>query len=126
MIPCEDVFIKGDGETSYDFYFVEENTVQANILTAASKNDEVKNYIYTVTVMERTTLNDLFNAIKVALNQNGANNDKTPIYPDFRIEDVWHSQVNESKISYLLGYVSQFPIDQNMVSSFFKIKDKIV
>lgn len=126
MIPCEYVFIKGDGETSRDFCVVEENIEQANILTAVSKNNEAKSHIYNVIVRERTTLNGLFNAIKVALNQNSVNYDKVPIYHDFRAEGVWHSQINESKISYLLGYASQFPIAQSMGSSFFKIKDKIV
>ncbi|MEF0861960.1 NAD-dependent epimerase/dehydratase family protein, partial [Acinetobacter baumannii] len=66
MIQGDDVFINGDGETSRDFCFIE-NTVQANILAATTENEEAKNQVYNVAVGDRTTLNDLFNAIKNAL-----------------------------------------------------------
>ncbi|MEX7523999.1 NAD-dependent epimerase/dehydratase family protein, partial [Acinetobacter baumannii] len=69
MIQGDDVFINGDGETSRDFCFIE-NTVQANILAATTENEEAKNQVYNVAVGDRTTLNDLFNAIKNALKEN--------------------------------------------------------
>ncbi|MFW2724014.1 NAD-dependent epimerase/dehydratase family protein, partial [Acinetobacter baumannii] len=69
MIQGDDVFINGDGETSRDFCFIE-NTVQANILAATTENEEAKNQVYNVAVGDRTTLNDLFNAIKNALREN--------------------------------------------------------
>ncbi|EAM8864602.1 Vi polysaccharide biosynthesis UDP-N-acetylglucosaminuronic acid C-4 epimerase TviC, partial [Salmonella enterica] len=83
IIAGDDVFINGDGETSRDFCFIE-NTVQANILAATTQNDEAKNQIYNVAVGDRTTLNDLFNAIKAALNENGMTYTKEPVYRDFR------------------------------------------
>ena len=83
MIAGDDVFINGDGETSRDFCFIE-NTVQANILAATAQNDEAKNQVYNVAVGDRTTLNDLFNAIKAALNENGVTYTKEPVYRGFR------------------------------------------
>lgn len=102
MIAGDDVFINGDGETSRDFCFIE-NTVQANIL-AATANDEAKNQVYNVAVGDRTTLNDLFNAIKAALNENDVTYTKEPVYREFRAGDVRHSQANIEKIERNLGY----------------------
>ena len=87
MIAGDDVYINGDGETSRDFCFIE-NTVQANMLAATTQNDNAKNQVYNVAVGDRTTLNDLFNAIKAALNENGITYTKDSIYRDFREGDV--------------------------------------
>ena len=102
MIAGNDVFINGDGETSRDFCFIE-NTVQANIL-AATAQDEAKNQVYNVAVGDRTTLNELFSAIKAALNANGVTYSKQPVYREFRAGDVRHSQASIDKIEKLLGY----------------------
>jgi UDP-N-acetylglucosamine/UDP-N-acetylgalactosamine 4-epimerase len=107
MIAGDDVLINGDGETSRDFCFIE-NTVQANILAATTQNEEAKNQVYNVAVGDRTTLNDLFNAIKAALNENGVIYTKAPIYREFRAGDVRHSQASIEKIKNLLGYEPQF------------------
>ncbi|OTG71011.1 LPS biosynthesis protein WbpP [Acinetobacter sp. ANC 4169] len=110
MIAGDDVFINGDGETSRDFCFID-NTVQANILAATTVNDAVKNQVYNVAVGDRTTLNDLFNAIKVALAENGVNYVKDPVYREFRAGDVRHSQASIAKIQNALGYAPEFRID---------------
>ncbi|MFV5482816.1 NAD-dependent epimerase/dehydratase family protein [Acinetobacter towneri] len=113
MIADDDVFINGDGETSRDFCFIE-NTVQANILAATTQNDEAKNQVYNVAVGDRTTLNDLFNAINAALNKNGVTYTKEPVYRDFRAGDVRHSQASIEKIKSLLGYKPEFVIGQGI------------
>lgn len=112
MIAGDDVFINGDGETSRDFCFID-NTVQANIL-AATAQDEAKNQVYNVAVGDRTTLNDLFNAIKASLNANGVTYAKQPVYRDFRAGDVRHSQASVEKIKSLLGYNPKFVISQGI------------
>ncbi|ENV00537.1 MULTISPECIES: NAD-dependent epimerase/dehydratase family protein [Acinetobacter] len=113
MIQGEDVFINGDGETSRDFCFIE-NTVQANILAATTENDEAKNQVYNVAVGDRTTLNDLFNAIKSALNEQGVSYTKEPVYREFRAGDVRHSQADVTKIKTLLGYEPLYRIMQGV------------
>ena len=113
MIQGEDVFINGDGETSRDFCFIE-NTVQANILAATTENDEAKNQVYNVAVGDRTTLNDLFNAIKSALNEQGVSYTKEPVYREFRAGDVRHSQADVTKIKTLLGYEPPYRIMQGV------------
>lgn len=95
MIKGEDVFINGDGETSRDFCYID-NVVQMNIL-AATAASEAKNEVYNVAVGDRTTLNDLYFAIKDSLNANGINVNQNPNYRDFRAGDVRHSQADVSK-----------------------------
>ena len=123
MIAAEDVFINGDGETSRDFCFIE-NTVQANIL-AATAQDEAKNQVYNVAVGDRTTLNDLFNAIKNALNENGVEYTKQPVYRDFRAGDVRHSQASIEKIKSHLGYSPKFAISQGIDQAIIWYKEKL-
>ena len=112
MIAGDEVFINGDGETSRDFCFIE-NTVQANIL-AATANDEAKNQVYNVAVGDRTTLNDLFNALQTALNENGVTYNKKPVYREFRAGDVRHSQASIAKIEQFLDYEPEFNINQGI------------
>lgn len=109
MIQGDDVFINGDGETSRDFCFIE-NTVQANILAATTINEEAKNQVYNVAVGDRTTLNDLFNAIKNALKEQDINYNKEPVYRDFRVGDVRHSQACVDKIKVSLDYSAKYDI----------------
>ena len=108
MIKDEEVFIHGDGETSRDFCFIE-NTVQMNIL-AATASDAAKDQIYNVALGDRTSLNDLFSAIKDALNKNQINIKLEPIYLDFRAGDVRHSRADISKAKKALGYQPRFNI----------------
>jgi len=112
MIAGDEVFINGDGETSRDFCFIE-NTVQANIL-AATANDAAKNQVYNVAVGDRTTLNDLFNALQAALNENGVTYNKKPVYREFRAGDVRHSQASIVKIEQFLDYEPEFNINQGI------------
>lgn len=103
MLQGETVFINGDGETSRDFCYIE-NTVQMNILAAVA-NDDAKNQVYNCAVGDRTTLNDLYQAIKKALEHlNVTVTPNEPEYRDFRAGDVRHSQADVSKAQELLGY----------------------
>lgn len=102
MINDEDIFINGDGETSRDFCFVA-NVVQANIL-AATAGEAAKGHVYNVAVGDRTTLNDLYNALSIALQANGLKINRSPVYRDFRAGDVRHSQAAIDKARSKLGY----------------------
>ena len=113
MIKGDTVFINGDGETSRDFCYIE-NTVQANILAATTQNDESTNQVYNVAVGDRTTLNELFDAIKSALADSGIIYEQQPTYRDFRPGDVRHSQANVNKANSLLGYEPKFNISQGI------------
>jgi UDP-N-acetylglucosamine 4-epimerase len=98
------VFVNGDGETSRDFCYVE-NVVQANLLAATTTNPEAIGQVFNVAVGDRTTLNDLFLAIRdqVARSSPQAASAK-PQYRPFREGDVRHSLADVSKAKRLLGY----------------------
>jgi UDP-N-acetylglucosamine/UDP-N-acetylgalactosamine 4-epimerase len=109
LLKEEAIYINGDGETSRDFCFIA-NVVQANLLAACAA-EEGRDKIYNVAVGERTTLNQLFAAIKknlLSLLINNINNHSIagaqPIYCNFRSGDVQHSQADVSKIKKYLGY----------------------
>lgn len=108
MIQGEEVFINGDGETSRDFCFIE-NAVQANLL-AATAEENAKNEVYNVAYGDRTTLNDLFNALQSALAENKKPYSLPPVYRDFRAGDVRHSQADISKAADKLGYAPEYKI----------------
>lgn len=108
LINGDQVFINGDGETSRDFCFIE-NTVQMNLL-AATAPDTAKDQVYNVAVGDRTTLNELYDAIQLALNENGLCADSRPSYRDFRAGDVRHSQADIGKAKSILGYHPEFKI----------------
>jgi len=112
MLENEDLYINGDGETSRDFCFIE-NTIQMNIL-AATASKESKNEVYNVAVGDRTTLNELFNAIKTSLIKNNSDVSIEPIYRDFRAGDVRHSQADISKAKNALGYEPEYRISQGI------------
>ncbi|GAD90082.1 putative UDP-N-acetylglucosamine 4-epimerase [Vibrio halioticoli NBRC 102217] len=114
MLRNEKVFINGDGETSRDFCFIA-NTVQMNIL-AATADSEAKDQVYNVALGDRTTLNKLYFSIQSALNGLGFLHSEKPIYRDFRVGDVRHSQADISKAKSKLGYSPQYKIDQGIES----------
>ncbi|MFG0408010.1 NAD-dependent epimerase/dehydratase family protein [Pseudomonas sp. FYR_11] len=109
MISADDLFINGDGETSRDFCFIE-NVVQMNLLAATSADPAAVNQIYNVAVSGRTSLNQLFEALRKGLEENGVIYSKAPVYRDFRAGDVRHSQADISKAQKLLGYTPAYDV----------------
>lgn len=112
MIHDKEVVINGDGETSRDFCYIE-NTVQANILSALQM-PESGFEVYNVALNARTDLNELFDALKSTLAENGVNYTRDAVYQDFRKGDVRHSQADISKISSQLGYEPKFNVQQGL------------
>jgi len=115
MINGENVLINGDGETSRDFCFIE-NVVQMNIL-AATASEETKDEIYNVAVGGRITLNNLYKSIKSELIKNGIDIKTNPIYRDFRVGDVRHSQADICKAKNLLGYIPTDTVESGLKKS---------
>jgi len=104
MIKNEPVYINGDGETSRDFCYID-NTVQANLLAAASVDAAARNQVYNVAVGERTTLNDLFESIRAELAPKFPHLQQCkPVYREFRAGDVRHSLADIGKAQRLLHY----------------------
>jgi UDP-N-acetylglucosamine 4-epimerase len=104
MIHNEPVYINGDGETSRDFCYID-NVIQANLLAATSQHADAANQVYNVAVGDRTTLNQLFEAIRALLAPKFPHlADFKPHYRDFRAGDVRHSLADISKARTRLGY----------------------
>lgn len=104
MISGAPVLINGDGETSRDFCYIA-NAVQANLLAATTEDENAVNQVYNVAVGDRTSLNDLFACLRLALITRFDHlQNFSPIYQDFRAGDVRHSLADISKAHTLLGY----------------------
>jgi len=147
MIKNEPVFINGDGQTSRDFCYID-NAVQANLLAATAGNlhpspmgddcmdaggiatqdaqaeaggegdVEVANQVYNVAVGEHTSLNDLFENLRAALETKFPHL-KTcqPKHRDFRAGDVRHSLADTGKAARLLGYAPSHNIQRGIAEA---------
>jgi len=108
------VYINGDGETSRDFCYID-NVLQMNLLAATTDNDKAIGQVYNVALNDRTSLNQLYQMIEGKLIQRTPGlRKKEPIYRDFRVGDVRHSQADISKSQILLGYEPQYTIDKGL------------
>jgi UDP-N-acetylglucosamine/UDP-N-acetyl-alpha-D-glucosaminouronate 4-epimerase len=114
MMHNEPVHINGDGETSRDFCYVA-NAVQANLLAATTEHIEAINQVYNVAVGERTTLNQLFCALRDRLLPQFPHLMQfKPLHREFRAGDVRHSHADISKARKLLGYEPTHRIDNGL------------
>ena len=117
MINNDPVWINGDGETSRDFCYIA-NTVQINLLAATTQNPHATNQVYNVAVGDRTTLNELFEAIRSNLEKRFPHlQGFEPSYRDFRAGDVRHSLADISKAKELLGYEPSHRIHEGLVEA---------
>lgn len=104
LLRGEPVEIYGDGETSRDFCYVQ-NVIQANLLAALTDRPDAQNQVYNIAVGERTSLNELFVALRGLLASHGVPvGSARAAYRDFRAGDVRHSEADISKAKRLLGY----------------------
>jgi UDP-N-acetylglucosamine 4-epimerase len=111
------VYINGDGETSRDFCYID-NVIQANLLAATSQHPEAANQVYNVAVGDRTTLNQLFEAIRSLLAPKFPHlADFKPVYRDFRAGDVRHSLADISKARTRLGYEPTHRIGEGLAEA---------
>jgi UDP-N-acetylglucosamine 4-epimerase len=114
LIKNDPVYINGDGETSRDFCYIE-NTVQINLLAATTDNPKAVNQIYNVAVGDRTTLNQIYENLRMNLTEQFPHLENAkPIYRDFRAGDVRHSLADISKAKDLLGYAPQYRVDEGL------------
>ena len=110
----QDIEIYGDGETSRDFCYIE-NAIQANIISALSKNEIAKGQVYNISVGDQTTLNNLFSMIHNNIeNSIGENIKINPIYKDFRAGDIRHSRADISKAKKLLNYSPSHNVEKGI------------
>ncbi len=114
LLRREPAFVNGDGSTSRDFCFIE-NVVQANLLAATTSHAEAVNEVYNIAVGERTTLNQLFQALQNELRRRDpALPAQKAVYRDFRPGDVRHSLADIGKARQLLGYAPTHTLPQGL------------
>lgn len=111
-------FINGDGQQSRDFTFVE-NAVEANIKALFCPIEKCNGGVFNVAVGERTTINQLFEAIKETA---GSNLEAT--YRDERPGDVKHSLADISKAEEIMGYQPGINIREGIKMTFSWFKGK--
>ena len=117
LIGDKPVKINGDGETSRDFCFID-NVIQANILAAVTTEPTAVNQVYNVALSDRTTLNQLYEMMRVSLKDRFDHvSAHQPTYADFRGGDVRHSQADISKARTLLGYAPTHRIDAGLAQA---------
>ncbi|MDC1510710.1 NAD-dependent epimerase/dehydratase family protein [Gammaproteobacteria bacterium] len=108
IIKNEDLYINGDGETSRDFCFID-NVVQANIIAAVAPK-RAQNNVYNIAFGGRTSLNQLFELLKSAVEESGIHYVRRPIYLNHRPGDVLHSQADISRAINILGYNPEYDV----------------
>lgn len=114
LIKNKPLQINGDGETSRDFCFID-NVVQINLLAALADEPQAPNQIYNVALGDRTTLNQLYEAMRTELQENFPHLQAyQPTYGNFRSGDVRHSQADIAKAKSLLGYEPTHRIDKGL------------
>ncbi len=117
LLKNEPIQINGDGTTSRDFCYID-NCVQANILAACASfnaSPEAQNQIYNIAVGQRTSLNELFVALRNEVSKYRPQAALAePVYAPFREGDVLHSLADISKAKRLLGYEPQFTASQGL------------
>jgi len=117
MIKGEEIFINGDGETSRDFCYID-NVVQMNLLAATTENEGAIDQAYNVAVHARTTLNELFEKLRILVIERKPDlNIPKPTYRDFRSGDVRHSLADISSARERLGYEPTHDIDQGLAEA---------
>lgn len=117
LISNQAVYIRGDGDTSRDFTFVE-NAVQANLLAALADSPGAINQVYNIALNQRTSLTQLYEMIRSQLLEKFPQLVKhRPQYTDFRAGDVRHSQADISKAHRLIGFEPTHLIDEGLKQS---------
>lgn len=106
--------INGDGEYSRDFTYID-NVIHMNVCAMESTNPDSVNQIYNTAYGERTTLNQLVDALKEYLSEYDPKiAEINPTYGPNRAGDIPHSLASIDKAKTLLGYAPQFSMKQGL------------
>ncbi len=118
LLSGEPVWVNGDGLTSRDFCYVA-NAVQANLRAALVAALPSAHEVFNVAVGERTTLLELFEAIRRAvvaadpgLSERVGGVD--PAFREFRAGDVRHSLADVGRAREVLGYAPTHDVERGL------------
>jgi UDP-N-acetylglucosamine 4-epimerase len=103
LLRGQPAYVNGDGKNGRDFCYVE-NVVQANLLAALAE-EAAANQAYNIALGEQTTLNELFEMIRLLLVPRMPQLSAVrPVHREPRRGDVRFSQADISKAKKLLGF----------------------
>lgn len=109
--------IHGDGENSRDFTYIE-NVVRMNLLALQTEDPEAVNQIYNTACGERTTINQLYTAIReIVSEQDPSVASINPTYVSERKGDIPHSLASIDKAHRLLGYTPAVTVKEGLVQT---------
>lgn len=118
LLKREPVYINGDGETSRDFCYIND-VVQANLRAALTPGETLGGAVFNVAAGQRTTLNELFGALKQELARQAPSvRELEPVYRDFRDGDIRHSLAKIDKIQEALAFKPAFNLQDGLQSAF--------
>jgi len=104
LLRGQTAYVNGDGKNGRDFCYVE-NVVQANLLSALVEDPAATNQAYNVALGEQTTLNELFEMIRLLLVPRLPHiRNVRAVHREPRRGDVRFSQADISKAKKLLGF----------------------
>lgn len=104
--------INGDGSNSRDFTYVD-NAVEANMLALFTQSPDAINQVYNVACGERTSLNELWQHIKLITKTTSE-----AIHGPERSGDIPHSLASIQKAERLLGYSGKIKINEGLNLAF--------
>src|SRR5690554_51138 len=114
LMAHESPVINGDGEYSRDFTYID-NVIQMNLLAMETVNPAALNTVYNTAYGERTTLNQLVEALKEYLSEYDSEIADIEIkHGPNRAGDIPHSLANIDKAKSLLGYDPQFSMKHGL------------
>ena len=106
--------INGDGSFSRDFTYID-NVIQINKLALFTENKEALNQVYNVAYGESSTLNDLYDEIKVNLSKFDSEiANIVSIHGPNRTGDIPHSLASIDKAKELLDYNPEFSLEAGL------------
>lgn len=112
--------IFGDGTTSRDFTFIN-NVVYANLLAFSANKNEAINQIYNVACGSSTSLNQLFELVKLNLESS-----INPVFKPERKGDIKNSLANINKAKILLDYEPLINLEQGLQLTIDWYKNNLV
>lgn len=114
LMAHESPVINGDGNYSRDFTYID-NVIQMNELAMLSQNPAAVNTVYNTAYGDRTTLNDMVNALKLYLSEFDPEIGKIAvIHGPNRVGDIPHSLASIDKAKQLLNYSPKFSFQEGL------------